>query len=398
MLARILQAAPDVKFIVTSRTRLSLQWEQLFELRGLPYPAAAQALNELEHFEAVRLLVDRARRLQFEFAITADNASAITRLCQMVEGLPLALELIASLTRAKSCDVLVQELERDRTALASDLRDVPDRQRTLRAVFDQSWRILTSDEQTVLRQLVVFQDGFTAEAVHAIASADVEVLNRLCDHAIIYRVSDVRYAMHEVVHDFAREALIASGDAAGTCQRHAEFFTQFTERCGAQLLGPQAIEVFAQLHVEFGNVRAAWQWAIENRQGAWLDRMADTLTRYLDRYGLYRAGEALLTAAADDSSKARARLGGLLRLSGDYPRAQAILEEVLANQSDESDKAYCCLSLADALAAQDQQAEAIRLFEESLQLARQNARRAGDVIGAEQSRAYSRSLRRSRSG
>ena len=371
MPGQLLQAAPDLKLIVTSRVRLSLQWEQLFELRGLPYPSAPLPPGDLAHFDAVRLLLDRARRLHFDFAVMDDNASAIARLCQLVEGFPLAIELIAGLTRAQACDRIVETLEHDRAVLASDLRDMPERQRTLRAVFDQSWRLLTPDEQAVIRHITVFQDGFTIAAAQAIASAEVDVLNRLCDRAMIYRTGEVRYAMHEVLRDFAREELIASGAEAVTRDRHAEYFSQWMADCNSRLLGPRQVEMYTQLHLEFGNLRAAWHWAIEQRAGAWLDRMADTLMRYCDRYGLYQVSEALFSSAADLSLKARARLGGMLRVSSDNARAQAILEEVLKQPSDDhSDRAYCLLCLADIHGAQGQWAEAVRLYEQSLLAAR----------------------------
>jgi tetratricopeptide (TPR) repeat protein len=319
----------------------------------------------------VRLLLDRAVRLNFDFAVMDDNASAIARLCQLVEGFPLAIELIASLTRVQTCDRIAETLEHDRAVLASDLRDVPDRQRTLRAVFDQSWRLLTHAEQAVVRQLSVFQDGFTVEAAQAIASADVDVLNRLCDRAMIYRAGETRYAMHEVLRDFAREELLANGAEAVTRDRHAEYFAQWMADCNSRLLGPRQVEMHAQLHLDFGNMRAAWHWAIEQRAGAWLDQMADTLLRYCDRYSLYQVSEALFSSAAGLSLKARARLGGTLRVSSDYARAQAILEEVLKQQSDDhSDRAYCLLCLADAHGAQGQWAEAVRLYEQSLLAAR----------------------------
>lgn len=169
LLLAILAAAPAVTLLVTSRERLALQAEHLLDVRGLPYPPATP--DGAAAYDAVRLFVDRARQARADFALSADNAPSIARICRLVEGMPLGLELAATWIRTHTCQEIATELADSLDFLATSLRDVPERHRSLRAVFDHSWHLLAPNERAILPQLAIFRGGFLLEAAHAVVGA-----------------------------------------------------------------------------------------------------------------------------------------------------------------------------------------------------------------------------------
>ena len=170
----LLQAAPALKIVVTSRQRLGMRGEQVIELVGLPFPAPGQpaTLEAQAGYPAIDMFVQSAQALQPDFALSADTAPAVARICQLVEGLPLGIELAAAWIRVLSCDEIAQEISRNLDFLSSAMHDLPARQRSLRAVFDYSWNLLSAPEQQALRQLAVFRGSFTREAATAVVRVE----------------------------------------------------------------------------------------------------------------------------------------------------------------------------------------------------------------------------------
>ncbi len=162
LIAELLTAAPRIKILATSRERLDLLSEQLFEIPGLNFPHRGS--EDLEAFDAVKLLMERAQRLRPGFQLTGSNAEAVARICRLVGGLPLALELAASWLRTLTLDDVATEIEKGLDVLQSGARDMPARHRSMRAVFDHSWQLLSESERAVLSKLAVFRGGFRREA------------------------------------------------------------------------------------------------------------------------------------------------------------------------------------------------------------------------------------------
>src|SRR4051812_42036887 len=174
LLIALLETAPRVKLLVTSRELLHLQEEWVYPLQGLPYPNAPAVLGEewatLTHYSAVQLFVERARRVRRGFSLEAEAADIVT-ICQMVEGMPLALELAAAWTQSLTCRTIADEIRRNLDFLATDWRNFPDRQRSMRAVFDYSRNLLTPTEQEVFKRISVFRGGFDRKAAEFVAGA-----------------------------------------------------------------------------------------------------------------------------------------------------------------------------------------------------------------------------------
>jgi predicted ATPase len=186
-----------VKLLATSRERLNLQMEWVFEIQGLPVPAADQ-IGELESYSAVRLFLQRAQQAYVGFKLTREERPAVAHLCRLVEGMPLGLELAATWVRTLSCTEITRELERNLDFLTASARNVPERHRSLRATFDHSWKLLSTTEQRAIRRVSVFRGGFRREAAEQVAGVTLPLLSTLVDKSLLHRTATGRYDLHEL--------------------------------------------------------------------------------------------------------------------------------------------------------------------------------------------------------
>ena len=184
LLGEILQQTQHVKMIVTSREQLRLQWEWLFEVQGLPIPEETDS-QVLENNSAIKLFIQRARQASQSFSLEAEDTAALVRICKLVGGLPLAIELAASWVRILSCREIMQELEKSLDFLETRKLDVPLRHRSIKTVFDHSWKLLTDEERSLLTKLSVFQGGFTREAATAATGTSLSLLSSLVDKSLL---------------------------------------------------------------------------------------------------------------------------------------------------------------------------------------------------------------------
>ena len=194
LIAEILQRATKVKLLVTSRESLGLQGEWVFEVHGLPIPETAHVEGT-----AVELFLQRARRAHVGFDATTDDHADIVRICRLVNGMPLGIELAAAWVRTLSCHEIALEIERGLDFLSVSAKDLPLRHRSMRAVFDHSWKLLSEEEQKVLLRLSVFQGGFQREAAEHVAEATLLTLSALVTKSLIRRSGTGRYDLHELI-------------------------------------------------------------------------------------------------------------------------------------------------------------------------------------------------------
>ena len=213
----MLEAAPRLRIVVTSRVRLGLTTEWLLPLAGLPTPELEDE-SDAEAFDAVRLFIQAAQRVE-PALVPSVEAAAIVDICRQVEGLPLALELAASWTRVLSCAAIAAELRRGTELLQAVDAAQPARHASMDVVFDHSWRLLTPVERDALARLSVFRGGFSAEAARAVAGASLPVLGALADKSLL-RKDDARIYLHPLVNQFADgEALRRRGRARRRSRR-----------------------------------------------------------------------------------------------------------------------------------------------------------------------------------
>jgi predicted ATPase len=253
----IVQNAHRLKLIVTSRERLNLHEEWTYELHGMEVPGAHE-LQSAEQFSSVRLFLQNVYRINPDFTLNDEEKANIIRVCELVEGIPLGIELAASWIRVLSCGEIAAEIERSRDFLFTSAMDVPERHQSLRAVFDYSWRLLSSRQQDVLRRLAVFRGGMPREAAEQVAGATLPLLLALTDKSLLRRTPSGRYQMLEAVRDYAYEKLAEEPDvAAETESRHASFFINLLLQYGSALTGGRQREALAILGMERANGRKA---------------------------------------------------------------------------------------------------------------------------------------------
>ena len=324
-LAELLPSAPGVKLLVTSQERLNLLEESLFPLGGLD--------------EAARLFVERAQRVQPDFDPAAEG-EAIGAICRLVEGMPLAIELAASWVRVMACTEIAAEIERSADFLASNLRNLPTRHRSLRALFERSWALLDPDEGKLLARLSVFQGGFTRQAAQIVADATPRQLAGLVDHSFLRRQTGERFDMHGLMHRFAAEQLAAdSGVETDARQRHAEFYADLVIQAGWEL-EPGDPAASAAADRDGPNVLAAWRWGVENRDASVMGRMMRWLVGYYQRLAGFPAGEVAFTSAIEAFRSADGRAANpgligalLLRLGKCIPRDRFDLRPAVMRES-----------------------------------------------------------------
>jgi DNA-binding SARP family transcriptional activator/predicted ATPase/Flp pilus assembly protein TadD len=287
LLARLLVEAPAVKLLVTSRHRLNLREEWLFDLTGLSYPPPTederQPANyairntQYEQYSALQFFVQQAQRLRHTFSPSTEDWQAITRLCQLLEGLPLGLELAAAWIRQTDCAGIVARLEQSPEQLATSLYNVPDRHRSLTAVFHHSWALLAESEQLCFARLSIFRGGFTQAAAEAVAQTDLPTLLALVDKSLLRQaeVND-RFTMHPLLRQFAADQLAAGSLAVEqplVADRHADFYLNLLVEPGDQ--PPERITTSparrAAIQAELPNIRAAWSHAVTRQDYAMLD-------------------------------------------------------------------------------------------------------------------------------
>lgn len=383
----VLECAPEVLLIVTSRERLRVGGEHVVELAGLSLPTTGEPA---EHSEAVVLFLERARQVVGDFVLTSQNAAAVTRLCQLVEGLPLAIELAAAWVRTLSPAEIADEIRRSADFLALADRDMPARHRNMRAVFDHSWALLSEAERAALARLSMFSGGCSREAAEAVAGATLPLLAGLIDKSLVRRLQTdtrARYDLHELVQQYAAARLAESGEVEPTRERHLAYFAALAARAARQLYGPDQAEWLAQLSQEHENLRKALDWAVAAGSQPFPARVAQglRLVVQLDRYwqgrGNLREGcrwlERGLAHATDLSPGERAAAlnlwGWLLNLQGSHARALGLQQDSLRffeSAGDQAGMALALDALGDIAWTQSDFASGERYYTEALALRR----------------------------
>jgi predicted ATPase len=309
LLARIRRSAEDVHLLVTSRQKLNLHGERLYALDGLRYPDANERKMQTERlladYSAVALFVASARRVKPDFHLQDEEAPALIDLCRLVEGLPLAVELAAGWTYVLSIGDILAEIEQGLSFLESDLADLPDRHRSMEAVFEVTWRRLAADEQQLFAQLCVFRGGFTRQAATEVVGASLRQLANLANKALIqYDKTRDRYQVHRLLRQFGVDKLASiPGLEASTRDRHCSYYCKALGRWDAQLKGARQLDTLAEMDKESANVRAAWHCAIEARRFSRVDGAADGLGRFYLWRRRFHEGEVANELAAEGLSQ-----------------------------------------------------------------------------------------------
>jgi predicted ATPase/transcriptional regulator with XRE-family HTH domain len=277
LIDNILQGTHKTKIIITSRQPLKLQAEWVFEVQGLPLPQGDQP-DELETSSAVALFIQRANQASVGFKPTKKDLLAIARICELVAGLPLGIELAAAWVRTLTCEEIANEIQNSLDFLETSARGFPERHRSIRATIEHSWKLLTPDEQRVFRQLAIFRGGFTRYAAASVANASLANLSTLVSKSLIRHTESGRYDMHELIHQYASEQLKQDKAEYDQIQtKHSQYFANLLNERGPALKGAERPSVVSELISDLANLRQAWQWASGHQQAKDLSQSADTL-------------------------------------------------------------------------------------------------------------------------
>ena len=351
VIARLLEAAPRLSVLATSRERLAIYGEQEYPTPPLPVPDRDAAGEPVAANPCVRLFVERATAIRPDFRLTDENLPIVAEICRRVDGLPLAVELAAARIRILTVADLLSRLDRRLAALTGGARDLPDRQRTLRGMIDWSHDMLDSRERALFARLSVFSAGWTREAAEAISGGDREIellggLESLVDKSLVRRMipdgDAVRFDMLETIREYAGERLEEAVVAGTVRRRHARFFQKLAEAAEPNLTGPESERWLAELTIEVPNIRVALRWALDS--GDPLDLATGLLTagalwRFWQLTGVLReAGDWLdqLIAHPDSAALAAGRAkalrgaGGIAYWQNDLPRSRKLYEESVA--------------------------------------------------------------------
>jgi predicted ATPase/DNA-binding SARP family transcriptional activator len=298
----VLKTAPRVQIMVTSRSWLSLQAEDPFPLAGMAMPddhaLSVETPGALRRYDGIELFSISASRNRPDFRLTAGNAADVVRICRLVDGMPLGILLAAAWVDTMTPTQIASEIGQSLDFLAGDWEDLPERQRSLRAVFDHTWTQLGERDQESLQTLSVFRGGFTYKAVRTIAGTSLKGLKRLVNRSLLYHMPSGRYEMHELLRQYAAEKLEAAGQAGVASNAHSAYFAAALMQWGMDLRGPKQLEALEDMELEIGNARGAWQWAAEHGDVARLAPALDGLCHFYEWRVRYREGEAACRVAA----------------------------------------------------------------------------------------------------
>ncbi len=354
LLIDILAAAPEVKIMVTSRERLNLEEEWLFQVDSLPTPAEAAAAYEIANNSAVRLFLRNVSRVQTGFGPTEAEMAEIGRICRLVEGMPLAINLASAWVPAMSFREIAAEIEGDLAFLQSGARNALSRHQSIEAVFDYSWQLLTPDEQQFLARLSVFQGGFTPRAAQHVAGAAVPALARLIDKSWLTLNANGRYEWHELLRRYAAKKLELGRTGKMTKTKviahtqHAEYYAVFLKEQLAYLESKKQVEALAAVTAELDNVRAAWQWIITYNEFELILWSLESVWSYYEIKCWFQEGEEMFRQAAE----------ALAKHGPAEAQQQQLLAQLLIRQG------WFCMRLARF-------EQAINLLEQGLNLTRQ---------------------------
>lgn len=353
VIATLLAQAPAIKLLVTSREALTLREEWFHPISGLSLPPA-NAIQTLSanQYDAVRLFDQCARRASTTFSLAAE-AQTVVQICRLVEGMPLAIELAAAWLKVLTVEDVAKEIEHDLDILATQYRNVPERHRSLRIVFEQTWQRLSVAEQTLLGNLAVFEGGFSYDAAVQVAAGTIATIMELIDKALLRREEQTltpspvtspvasRFHFHQLLQQYAREKVAAAPASwAQIKTAHANYYLALLERSSQTLNSAERKQALAVLEVEFANIRAAWRWAIERNDLDALRRYAMPLaTIFVNRpqegASLFAQAAAALDATdpAHHAALSVVLIGQaeqLLRLGLDPEQSIALAEQALA--------------------------------------------------------------------
>ncbi|MCP5100973.1 MAG: tetratricopeptide repeat protein, partial [Chloroflexi bacterium] len=267
----VLSVASHVTVLATSRMRLQLQGEQLYTVEGMSLPDVETAVSwlpenmaiEARKYSGMQLFLQSSRRVQPDFEINVHNLIDVLTICQLVQGMPLAIELAAGWMEMLSPAEIRAEIAESVDFLETEAQDVPERQRSIRAVFNYSWSLMSEAEQQLFPKLAIFHGDFTRAAAQQVTQASLRTLMRLANKSLVWRKENGRFAIHELLRQYAIEKLQEDAELwAAVREWHSTFYLTFLQKQSLIMRGAQQKAAYDAVEDDLDNIRAAWLWAV----------------------------------------------------------------------------------------------------------------------------------------
>ncbi len=386
----VLANASKLKILTTSREALKLQEEWLYPIRGLSFPTDTDE-SEVERYEAVQVFLQSARRVQPDFLIAREQRGLI-RICRQTEGIPLAVEMAASWVNVLSCEQIADEMQNSMNFLTASARNLPERHRSMRAVFDHSWGLLSENERQVFRKLSIFHGGFTLDAAEQVTGAKLLVLAALVEKSLVRRLPSGRWDMHQLLRQFAEEKLRESIEEKNAVRdRHCAYYAEYLHQLTKHMRSDGEHSALQAIEKELDNVRACWERAIEQINIEAFKKCQESLRVFYHVQDRFHEGESIFGRAvaalervepgeARDVTLALLLIGHgkcCLRL-GQHQRAKEMLESsvaILRHYKVYRELGWALYDLSRVLHEREEFREAARVEQESLAL----GKAAGDI-------------------
>ncbi|MFN8440640.1 MAG: BTAD domain-containing putative transcriptional regulator [Caldilineaceae bacterium] len=403
LVVEIMAMAPRVQLLVTSRERLNLRNEHIYTVQALAFTTNA-GLSEAAGSSAVRLFVQSAQRNKGDFQLTAANSASVLRICRLVHGMPLGLELAAANVGLLPLQEIADAIEKSAEFLTVDWRDMPQRQRSMRAVFTWSWQLLNAQEQTIFRQLAIFQGSFTRSAAEQIAGATLPLLARLMNKSLIHvadpTLAEGRYQIHELLRQFAAGELANAQEESATAYRHSAYYLSLLAAQQRPIMHDAPRAGVQAIHSEMDNIRQAWRWGAAHLPAALVEQCAIALREFYWLTGLTTEAIEMFTLAAqarrEHLHNQSVDLAAEARLCSILIALSAAFQISIGHHDEALEGALNTLQLADeqtnpvgsalgymvkgqALRRLGQSEEAFRLLAQSVTLSQQTRAKLGNL-------------------
>ena len=360
----ILRVSAHLTIVVTSRTRLGVAGEVVYRVPSMPSPPEDAVPDEqITHYDAVRLFLDRARSVRPEFRLTATNAGAVVQICRRLDGIPLALELAAARLNVLTVEQIITRLDDRFRLLTGGSQTALPRHRTLQALMDWSFDLLTPQEQVAWRRLAIFAGDFSLEAAEPIVSgaeiardAVLDLVGRLADQSVVVveeAEGGARYRMLETVRQHGMQQLRHSQEEAEVRARHLDWVLSLSEQAESEWRGPNQVFWLQRIDRDLDNIRAALDWARHDSVRVEIGlRIAAALWLFWQVRGHFGEGRMwldALPASGDKPTALRAKAlnvrGFLAYSQGETATAIQLLEQSLATSKEAGDEPGVALAL-----------------------------------------------------
>ncbi|MEM7124917.1 MAG: tetratricopeptide repeat protein [Chloroflexota bacterium] len=369
VIQQILLAVPTLTFLITSQEALKIRGEWRQNLAGLRHdfvpleyailPLYSWAASEHSLPACLRLFLDTASQIDSTFQLTPDNLPYIEEICRQLEGMPLGIELAAALITESTCESIAEAVTKNKDSLESELKDIPERQRNLRAVFDYSWSLLKLEQQELLIRLAVFKGGFTHKVAQIVVDATAETLELLCTKSLLKQSASGRYSSHMALHQYMLERL-EKNDALHEqiSWQHAEYYAKLMTNFERMLVSDHGAEGLEQMAIEIRNISQAWEWGIAKCSPHILEPMIPPMTQYLHLRGASSVGESFFNDIVELLSEFGEESTSLVRLQSHILVALSRLQQDQSDYPASITNAQAAIQRAEEIQARDIMAQA----------------------------------------